>query len=362
MTEVVFLAGMAVLLLAVLRFRATQNRWFLLLGVLASWWMSLTRYDGWFLIPFAGLWFGLSARRSRWRTLAVFGALAGLAPVYWLAHNRWETGDALDFFNGPYSALAIQGGKPYPGYHDWLLAGGYYAKAGQLCAGWCLVVLGAAGAACALLGKRALPVLFLLLTPLFYIWSIHSSGTPIFLPQLASRGYYNTRYGIAVIPLAAFAAGAIVPALPARCVKIAYLIPVLSIAPWVLPLSRQNWICWKESEVNSVSRRAWTQAATDYFNANYQLGQGIIAPFGDLTGIFCRARIPLAEVLHEGNGPPWLATITRPDLIHREMWAVTQANQFESQFLSRKGSPYYLIKEIRVEGAPPLHILRRSTP
>ncbi|HMF79139.1 MAG TPA: hypothetical protein VK604_26000, partial [Bryobacteraceae bacterium] len=45
MTEIVFLAGLAALLFAILRFRATQKSGYLLLGVIASWWMCLTRYD-----------------------------------------------------------------------------------------------------------------------------------------------------------------------------------------------------------------------------------------------------------------------------------------------------------------------------
>ncbi len=55
MTETVFLAGLAVCFLAILRFQATQQRSYFLLALLACWFMSLTRYDGWFLIPFIAL-------------------------------------------------------------------------------------------------------------------------------------------------------------------------------------------------------------------------------------------------------------------------------------------------------------------
>src|SRR5579884_341109 len=57
MTEVVFIAGLAVMLAALIRFEATTDLRWITLGIFASWWMSLTRYDGWFLIPFAALWF-----------------------------------------------------------------------------------------------------------------------------------------------------------------------------------------------------------------------------------------------------------------------------------------------------------------
>ncbi|MBV9679063.1 MAG: hypothetical protein JO185_22190, partial [Acidobacteriaceae bacterium] len=286
MTEMVFIAGLAVLLFAACRFQITYNRGLILLGVFASWWMSLTRYDGWFLIPFASGWFAWSARDKRLLTFAVFAALASLAPLYWAAHNWWETGNALDFFNGPYSPKAIQGGQPYPGYHNWKLAFTYYGKASQLCAGWPLLLVGLVGIVYALRTKALTPVAFLALTPAFYVWSMHSSGgSPIHVPQLWPFTYYNTRYGIAVVVWAAFATGAVAIAIPQRWKRFAAVLPIITALPWLLTPSRENWICWKESEVNSVARRVWTATATDYLEAHYRAGQGIIAPFSDVTGV-----------------------------------------------------------------------------
>jgi hypothetical protein len=364
MTEVVFLAGLAALLASFLRFRATQERKWIALGVFASWSMSLTRYDGWFLIPFAAIGFALFVAERRWHLLAVFAALAALAPLYWMAHNWWETGSALDFYNGPYSNTAIQGARPYPGYHDWAVAAQYYSKAGQLCAGWCLLLLGAAGIFCAAKKRVLTPIFFLALTPLFYIWSIHSSKTPIHVPQLWPHGYYNTRYGIAVVPFAAFAAGAIVLVLPAQWKKLAWVLPLISVAPWLLRPSAENWICWKESQYNSVSRRAWTAAAVEFLTANYHAGQGILtfSGTGDVAGIFCRARIPLSETLHIGNGPAWLANVSRPDLLHQELWVVAQAGDLVSAAMSRTQSPgYQMMEEIQIKDAPVLQILRRKS-
>jgi hypothetical protein len=359
MTEIVFFAGLGAALLALFRFRATQNWWFIVLGIIASWWMSLTRYDGWFLIPFLAAAFAIFARRRRIAVFLAISALASLAPIWWLGHNFWETGNALDFYNGPYSAAVIQGSRWYPGYHDWLAALHYYAKAGQLCAGWPLIVLGVAGAICAILRKRAAGVLFLLLTPAFYIWSIHSSKTPIFVPQLWPHSYYNTRYGIAVVAVAAFALGGIVTATPPKWRKFAWLIPVIAVVPWLSHPSPQESVCWKESQINSVSRRAWTEAAAQFLTTHDHLGQGVLAPFGDVTGIFCRAGIPIAEMLHDSNLEDWLPSISRPDLAHETVWAVAQQGDRLSQALARSPRVYMPVKEIRVAGAPTLIIYRR---
>jgi hypothetical protein len=199
---------------------------------------------------------------------------------------------------------------------------------------------------------------------MFYVWSIHSSGaTPIHVPLLWPFTYYNTRYGIAVVPLAAFAAGTIVFALPAGLRRYAFVLPLLSAAIWIVRPSPQNWICWKESQVNSVSRRAWTSASVDFFRARYQTGQGILTPAssGDLAGIFCRTRIPLAETLHQGNGPAWVAATSRPDLFHPALWAVAQQGDVVATAINRSvNSPYRITHKIQVSGAPAVEIYRRD--
>lgn len=360
MTEAVFLGGVAVMLFALLRFRRTQEMGLLVLGVAASWSMSLTRYDGWFLIPFAGLGFALFAKRHKWGILVLFGALASLAPLYWMASNYWETGDALSFYRGPYSPAAIQRGLPYPGYHNWRLAMLYYTTAGRWCTGWPLMILGVIGTVCAVWKRSATPLLFLMLTPIFYVWSIHSSSTPIHIPNLPPHSYYNTRYGIAMLPLCAMAAAAIAMALPLRWRRWAILLPVLCVLGWMIQPSPDHWICWKESEQNSIARRAWTQKGAQFLEENYRVGEGVLAPFGDITGIFCASKIPLVQVLHEGNGPAWLAAVSRPDLLHTELWAIALGGSTTAKALNVSGSPYRVVRVIRVPGAPDLLIYKRK--
>lgn len=365
MTEIVFAAGLGALLFSIFRFRSTQRNGYLLLGIVASWFMSLTRYDGWFLVPFSALAFALFAKHHCWRVLVVFGAFASLAPLYWCAHNWWEQSNFLDFYNGPYSASAIQGGKPYPGYHNWLVAVQYYVKAGELCAGWGLVILGSIGAVCAAVKKVLAPASFLLLIPVFYVWSIHSSGLPIHVPRLSPFSYYNTRYGIAVVFLAAVAAGAIPLVLPQRAKPYAWLLLFIAVIPWLAHPSRENWICWKESQVNSNSRRAWTAEAARYLSAHYERGQGIltVSASGDITGIFCRARIPLSEVLDEGNGPAWLAATSRPDLFHPAFWAIAQKGDLIAKVMGKNSRPIYLLySQILTKDDPLLQIFYRNTP
>jgi hypothetical protein len=360
MTEIVFLASLALLLLCFARFRIS-NRWsWLAGGIAASWMMSLTRYDGWFLIPFAALWLAFAARDRRLLIFIGVCALSCVAPLLWIAHNWFETGNALDFFNGPSSAKAIQGGRPYPGYHDWPTAALYYCKAGQLCAGWPLTLLGIAGIVCAVRTRTLIASALLCLTPIFYIWSIHSSQNPIFVPQFYPHGHYNTRYGIAIVALSAFAAGAIVVALPKKWQRFSALIPALAILPWLIQASPSASICWKESEINSIARRAWTNQAAEFLESHYASNEGVLTDLGDVTGIYCRARLPLRETLNISNGAAWLVGSVRPDLFHPQVWAIAQQQSDLSRVLAKgPQTGYQLTYEIKVKGAPTLEIYRR---
>lgn len=328
MTETVFFAALSIQLFALLRFRRTQTGSLIVLAGAASICASLTRYDGWFLIPFLALGFFLFAKRNRFRAALLFSVIASLAPLYWMAHNQWATGDALSFYRGPYSAKGIylrglaEGNPRDPVDHNLHLSLLYYFTAGRFCSGWPLIVIGGVGIIAAIWKKSAIPVLFLLLTPCFYIWTMYSTGQPIHIPNLWPFSYYNTRYGIALVPLCAFGAGALVSAAPARWRKIGIALPVIAVSAWLVKPSEQSWICWRESKFNSDSRRFWTDQVAAFLKANYRPGDGILYGEGDVPGALCRARIPLKEGLTQGNGPAYLANGYEPARVPLSKWAI----------------------------------------
>jgi len=365
MTELPFLASLAALLWATLWFRDWQSPWAVLIAAAASNAASLTRYEGWFLIPFVSLYLLMTAKHKRHSIL--FAMAAALGPLAWLAHNQYYFGNALEFYNGPYSAAAIyqrqvaQGGFRYPGDHDWLMAARYYLAASRWMTGWPLLVIGAAGTMVALVKQRGWAIFLLLLPPLFYVWSLHSSGTPIFVPDLPPYSWYNTRYAIAVVPFAAFAAGALVTLVPGRFHARASIILALAIGgAW--GFHRLTSISWKESEINSEARRAWTAQAAGFLAHEYRPGSGIIFPFGDLTGILREAGIPLREGLHEGNGAAFDSAIARPDLLLRERGLVEWGLAFSGDAVEAalKKAGYVLRWQILVKGAPVVEIYHRE--
>jgi hypothetical protein len=69
--------------------------------------------------------------------------------------------------------------------------------------------------------------------------------------------------------------------------------------------------------------------------------------------------VPFRETLNIGNGPDWLAATSRPDLIHRERWAMVQHGDFVWRTLQGRLSPYRLAWKFEVKGAPALEIYKR---
>jgi len=371
MTEAVFFGSLAALLYFTVRFRDTQSLGSVAGAGLATFVGTLTRYDGWFLIPFATLYFLFAARRRRFTAAFVFGALASAGPLLWLAYNAWVFDNVWEFYSGPASAKAIQRGLSYPGHGDWNTALIYLGWAVRACAGAPLFFIGAAGALAALWKRAFWPLLLLSLPGVFYLWNIHSADAPIHLPYLWPHGYYNTRYGLSLLPLAVFGGAAIV-ALAARPTEpralasgvTALVILIAASAPWLLNPHPEAWITWKESQHNSVARRAWTRKAADFFGARYHPGDGIFTSFGDYTGAFREAGIPLRDTLTGDNGLPWQAAVLRPDLCLWEKWGFVQGGdpvQTAINRARRHGPNYELARQIIVKGAPVIEIYERST-
>jgi hypothetical protein len=367
MTEAIFAASVAALLFATLWFRDSQSIWALLLAAAASNAASLTRYEGWFLIPFAALYL-LIVAKNKWLAI-LFGALASLAPLAWLAHNRFYDGDALEFYRGQWSALGIykrqlaQGMTPYPGDHDWRKAIEYYSTAVQLAIGWPALILAAAGVFAALWKRAWWPLLLLALPPVFYVMGMHSTGNPIFVPTLWPHSWYNTRYALAALPFIAVCAGALVSLFPRRwyyCWPAALIVVAIPAVAWAL---HPESICWKESEVNSVTRRQWTKATASFLAANYVHGDGIIFPFGDMTGVLREAGIPIREGLYDGNGAAYGMALDRPDLFLQPRWAVAfSGDRIATAILrgGKRGPHYRLVSTIIVKGGPVVEIYHRD--
>jgi hypothetical protein len=227
------------------------------------------------------------------------------------------------------------------------------------------LIVAAAGLVGVFLKRVFWPVLVTALPAVFYLWSMYAGGAAIYVPQLWYNSYYNTRYGLSALPLLAVA-GACTTLLASRRWRalLALAAIAIGITPWLIDRRPDNWICWKESQINSEGRRAWTHEAARLLASQYQRGAGIFTSFGDLTGILREAAIPLRDTLHDGNEPAWMAATTRPNLFLHEEWAIAISGDAVATAVQRAtfktGPRYHLEQTIIIKGAPVIEIYKRD--
>lgn len=371
MTEAIFFAVMAGIFYGCTRFAATQHLGWAIWTAFFALAGTLTRYDGWFLLPFVAAFLLWKGQNRRWVATALFCVIAGAGPLWWLAHNWWFWGDPLEFYRGAYSAKAIYarqlaaGMAPYPGDHDYLESARYFLTAAQLSAGWPLLIAGLLGALALLPKAPHWPVALLALPAIFYVESMHNAGTPIFVPSLWPHAYYNTRYSLALFPLLCLGVGAWVYWTPPRFRPLSVAILLLACsAPWLLLSGPDSWVVWKESDVNSRNRRVWLGEAATYMKRLYQPGGGILLSFGDPAGVLQLGGIPLREAIHEDNHPMYRAAVNKPEFFLWAEWAICQSGDQTCRGMQRavaRGMLYDRVKVIRAGNSAPLEIWRRQS-
>ena len=176
-----------------------------------------TRYDGW--VIGAAVWCVVTWRlwraRELWRRVALpfalFTLLAVSGPLLWLWYNQHFYHDPLDFMRGPYSAPAIEkrtsppGSRHYRGWHNpgWALL--FYTRTAQVVAaawetGFAVMAGALAGLWIAVRRRMSLASLVLWVPLAFYVYSVAYGSVPIFIPQLYPHSYYNSRYGMELLP------------------------------------------------------------------------------------------------------------------------------------------------------------------
>jgi len=181
-----------------------------------------TRYDGWVMALLAWSAMGIVLLRRgqlRQRSFWIWSAVLIAAPAAWFAYNAVAFGDWLEFARGPYSAKAIElrtahgAGPPHPGWHNPWVGLLFYLKVCEMDAfaiwrhfALALSVLGTLGA-WAWARRRFAWALLLWLPAPFYAYSVAYGSVPIFLPVWWPHSWYNTRYGMELLPALALGLG-----------------------------------------------------------------------------------------------------------------------------------------------------------
>jgi 4-amino-4-deoxy-L-arabinose transferase-like glycosyltransferase len=196
------------------------------------WWIVLagvaevfTRYDGWVMAFLAWVAIAVTLGRRgglRSRGFWLASVVLAAAPAAWFIYNAASFGDWLDFARGPYSAKVIEmetaahgAGPPHPGWHNPWVGELFFLKVSEMDAaavawGNVVLVFSVLGTAWAWLRarRRAFTWALLLWLPVpFYAYAVAYASVPIFLPPWWPHSWYNTRYGMELLPALALGLG-----------------------------------------------------------------------------------------------------------------------------------------------------------
>jgi len=312
-----------------------------------------TRYDGWIIALIAWTGIGLALLRygrlrSRSFWLATIAVAA--APILWFVYNSVCFGDWLYFARGPFSAKAIElrtaapgAWPPHPGWHNPWVALLFYLKVSELDSvfaptwsslwGNLVLALAALGSVAAWFAekaashRRALAWVLLLWLPVpFYTWSVAYGSVPIFFPAWWPFTFYNTRYGIELLPALAlgvgFAARSAAGALERwQGPRIAQLLPDIAFALLfvfaginAVGLLRQEPVVYAESITNLDARLPYDQAIPPLLQdllSTFPRGT-VLMNTSTYPEIVAFTGIPLRQTINESDLALWRAALEAP--------------------------------------------------
>ncbi len=246
----------------------------------------------------------------------------------WLAYNAKQFGDPLDFMRGPYSARAIEaattppGSSPRPGLHNMRVSALYFLKSAELGAapvslGKLLCWLGAAGtlAACWVFRRRQIwPVLLLWLPLPFYAYSVAYGAVPIFIPVWQPYSFYNTRYGMELLPAFAVSLACLVATISTWRPTLRTWLPaaaILLVFANAIALFRAKPLVFQEAVANSRARITFETALAKILLGLPEQG-AMLMHVSNYVGAVQQAAIPLRRIINEGDYLTWQRALEHP--------------------------------------------------
>ncbi len=348
----------------------------------------LVRYDAWFTTcifiiatAFVILVSKVSGRSGLVRDMARFTVICALAPALWFAYNAFVWGNPLEFATGPYSAQAIEersrrpGDPHHPGWHSPSVAAEHFLRNATLIMGetrterlaptsgwekpW--LPLAVIGIALVLAAAPGLWPWLLLWTPVpFYMVSIAWGSVPIFIPHWWPFSYYNTRYGLQLLPgLAAFTAVVVYFGMRAARRTAVRAIVVITALIFVGASYVAVWknvpICLREVRANGGARYALDRRLAIELRKLPPTAT-LLMYIGDHGGALQNARIPLRRTINEGNYRQWQAALAQP-ASHAD-YAIAGANDPVAKAIAEHSEQVESQTIVEAARQPPVTIYR----
>ncbi len=283
---------------------------------------SLIRYEGWFLIGFAGLILGATILKKKgYKTaegiLVLFGTLAGIGIVLWLLWNQLIFKDALYFAIGPFSAheqqLTMEKAGNLPTKRNILLSIQVYLYSLIYNTGAFTSFLGLLGAIVLWFDKKMKPVVrvasLTLLAPLiFNVLALYFGFSVLFIQGISGNTWFNVRYGIMMMPSIAVFIGYLVH----KAKSLRWVIIGLFLFTTFFMFANFDSVAVDDARVGSSQKNVSEVSGWLKDNAANKSGFILISAASHDAIIFS-SDLPMSKFIHEGTGAYWESATTAPD-------------------------------------------------
>lgn len=369
MTEIPLIAFFLGSIYFFIKFLKTSSLAHILLAGIFGLAATLSRYDGWFLVGMQLIvlfvwyvpdilkaWKNLGLRKMlasrQWRTFEgislIFATMSFVGILLWFLWGYMILNDPLYFTNSPFSAKSQQQGwlshGMLPAYQNMPLSWMYYQMTSMRNIGEILSVTALVGVVVFLFHglKRLHLMLFILfMTPfIFYVITQYMGQSVIFIPDLTPDHFewqlFNVRYGVMMIPAAAFFLAYLAymvmrlfdfvlhqfikrQTVFGQAVAVVMALVIIATQTYSF-VSKDEPIITLEDGVSGLSSAAETHAQ-GWIKENYDHGLVLIDDYARTMSII-KIRLPMEKVIYVGNKPYWEDALEEPD--RQVRWIVMQ--------------------------------------
>ncbi len=304
----------------------SQDNKFFLLGItgLLICFLTLTRYDGWFLPAMGAVCIIIYGLYRKWMPGTIEGnTLLFLVPSFigilsWIAYNALIFGDPLNFLRGEGSAKwfakfeAARGNLPTDG--NILISSQIYGYSIFDIVGAWITLLGAVGLIVFIISSlfkkisvpKILIILFALSPIIFNIYSLFSGNSVMWSQWIPPYKLYNVRYAL--------------QALPAIVILIAYLVSIkkrLFVPIVIAVVLFQFYIFYNAGQIVLLKDITQTKGSTReylgrWLKENPTNGLTLISAGANEVVIF-DSGMDIKKIVYEGNGKYWKEALKHPE-------------------------------------------------
>ncbi len=293
--------------------------------VKSSFWImmaTLVRYDGWFLLLFAGAVVAILMLLKRGYRVAegllvMFGTMGAFGIFLWIVWNWTIFGDPLYFMLGPFSAhaqqLVMEEAGALPTKYNLLLSIKVYFYSVFYNSVTTTALLGFLAGIILLFDKKIKPELrfasIALMSPLFFnILALFFGFSVIFIQGISGDTWFNVRYGVMLLPTFAIFMG--------------YFINKFNNLRWIVigsflfvtffAFANNDSVAIDDARVGSSQKNV--TEVSGYLEKNTKDKPGfILISAASHDAIIFSSKLPMKKFIHEGTGKYWESATTTPD-------------------------------------------------